>query len=242
MPIPRLKYFIQCDEVRNDNNKFSAIGLFDTIFSFIFPASHKRFFLMLGFTGAEGQYDIELHIQAPNRQTLAQTKGMLQLGSADQVGNVVFAFENFPLPLEGAYTISVFLDGDYCAEHQFSARPPVGRRQRSQDEIAALLQQPDVIKSANADISCEKCRVVFRFQYQLDPSSPVEPGYLRLPPGDFFACGNCGHHISIEQIRKNLENIVGIPRQWLEPPGQPPQPGRQENRPDPEQGGGPSAV
>lgn len=222
MTLPRLKYFIQCDEVRNDNGKFSALGLFDTIFSFIFPAAHRRFFLMLGFTGGEGRYDIEVHITAPNGVTLAETKGLLQLASAHQVGNVIFAFENFPLPVEGVYTMSVFRDGDFCSEFQFIVRPPVERRERSPEEIAALLQSPDVIKSANADIGCERCGAKYRFQFQLDPATPPDPGFLRLPPGDFFMCGSCSNQVAIAQIRRNLENIVGIPRQWLEPPQQPP--------------------
>lgn len=226
MAVPKLKYFIQCDEVRNEGGKFSALGLFDTIFSLIFPATHRRFFLLLGFVGGEGEHEVELHITAPDGSALGQTKGQLQLASPDQVGNVVFAFENLPLPKEGRYTLSLFLDGDYCAEHHFSVRPPFARRQRAPEEIAALLEQPDIIKSANADVQCDKCRAVYRFQLQLDPAAPVESGFLRMPPGDFFACGGCGKHIPLTQVRQNLENIVGLSRQWLEQPGQqPPPPG-----------------
>lgn len=224
MAVPKLKYFVQCDEVRNEGGKFSALGFFDTIFSLIFPATHKRFFLLLGFTGGEGRHDVELHVTSPDGTMLGQTKGELHLGGADQVGNVVFAFENLPLPAEGRYTLSVFLDGDFCTEHYFSARPPFARRQKTPEEVAALLQQPDIIKSANADVQCDKCRAVYRFQYQLDPAAPIEPGFLRLPPGDFFACGGCGKHVTIGQVRQNLENIVGLNRQWLEQPGQQPPP------------------
>lgn len=224
MAVPKLKYFIQCDLVRNDNGKFSAIGLFDTIFSLIFPASHKQFFLLLGFVGGEGTYDIELQITAPDGQVLGQTKGQLQLAAPNQVGNVVFAFENFPLPREGCYTLSVFLDGDFCAEHFFTARPPFARRQRTPEEIGALLTQPEVIKSANADVSCEKCRAAYRFQLQLDPAAPVETGFLRLPPGEYFICSQCGEQIQIGQVRQNLENIVGLDRRWLQAPGQGPVP------------------
>lgn len=227
MAVPKLKYFIQCDEVRNDGGKFSALGLFDTIFSLIFPATHRRFFLLLGFVGGEGEYDVELHITAPDGNSMGQAKGKLHLASPEQVGNVVFAFENLPLPSEGRYTLSLFLDGDFCAEHYFNVRPPVARRKRTPEEIAALLKDPDIIKSANADVQCDKCRAVYRFQLQLDPAAPVDPGFLRIPPGDFFACGGCGRHIPITQVRQNLENIVGISRRLLEPhypPQQPPPP------------------
>lgn len=215
MPIPKLKYFIQCDEVRNESGKFSALGLFDTIFSFIFPATHRKFFLLLGFVGAEGKYDVELQITGPDGRSLGNTKGEINLERPEQVSNVVFAFENFPLPVEGRYTLSVFLDGDFLAEHYFHARPPFPRRQRTPEEIAILLQQNEIIKSANADVHCDRCKASYRFQMQLDPNAPVQAGYMTLPPGDVFLCGACGNKIALGQVRQNLENIVGIPQQWL---------------------------
>ncbi|MGI8905996.1 MAG: DUF6941 family protein [Candidatus Sumerlaeaceae bacterium] len=220
MAIPKLKYFLQCDEVRNEGGKFSALGMFDTIFSFIFPATHRRFFLLLGFVGAEGKYDVELQVTGPDGRNLGNTKGEINLEAADQVANVVFAFENFPLPLEGRYTLSVFLDGDFLTEQYFSARPPFPRRQRPADEIAQLLIQPDIIRSANADVQCDRCKAVYRFQQQLDPNAQVDAGFMKLPPGDIFLCAACGNRISLNQVRNNLENIVGIPKQWLTPQGQ----------------------
>jgi hypothetical protein len=237
MPIPKLKYFIQCDEVRNEGGKFSAIGMFDTIFSFIFPATHRRFFLLLGFIGAEGKYDVELQVTGPDGRNLGNTKGEIALEAADQVANTVFAFENFPLPLEGRYTLSVFLDGDFLTEQYFSARPPFPRRQRTPEEISQLLNQPDIIRSANADVQCDRCKAVYRFQQQLDPAAAVDAGFMKMPPGDVFLCAACGNRISLVQVRNNLENIVGIPKQWLTPQGapepaaQPPQGGASQANP-----------
>lgn len=224
MAIPRIKYFIQCDEVRNDNGKYSALGIFDTIFSFIFPATHRRFVLLLGLVGAEGKFDLELHFTSPHGTNLATIKGELTLPSPEQIGNVVFALENFPLPEEGQYTISVFLDGDFLAEYFFRVQPPFRKRERTPEEIEVLLSQPDIIQVANVDVTCEQCKTVYRFQHHLDPNTPPEPGFLNLPPGDVFACAVCGRHIEVQQIRDNLENIVGIPRQWLGQANQPQQP------------------
>lgn len=217
MSRPKLKYFIQCDEVRNDGGKFSALGIFDTIFSFIFPASHKQFYLLSGFTGEPGEHKLELQVTGPDGQVLGNTKGDLKLEIPDNVANVVFAFDNFPLPAEGRYTLSLFMDGDFLVEHVFTARPPFPRRQRTRGEIDQLLAQPDVIRSANADVQCQHCRAAYKFQLQLDPAAPVDAGYSPLPPGSSFLCGQCGNEISLVQVRQNLENIVGIPRQWLAP-------------------------
>ena len=217
MSRPKLKYFLQCDEVRNDQGKFSAQGIFDTIFSFIFPANHKKFFLLAGFTGDPGEHKLELQVSGPDGRVLGNTRGELKLDSPDHVANVIFGFENFPLPSEGRYTLSLFLDGDFLVEYPFTARPPFPRKERSPEEIAELLSRPDVIRSANADVECARCRASYKFQLQLDPNAPVEDGFTRLPPGQSFLCGKCGNEITLAQVRQNLENIVGIPRQWLSP-------------------------
>lgn len=215
MSRPKLKYFLQCDEVRNDQGKFSAIGIFDTIFSFIFPANHKKFFLLAGFTGEPGLHKLELQVSGPDGRVLGNTKGELTLDSPAHVANVIFGFENFPLPSEGKYTLSLFLDGDFLVEHPFTARPPFPRKERSAEEVAELLSRPEVIRSANADVECSRCRASYKFQLQLDPAAPVEAGFTRLPPGNSFLCGKCGNEVNLGQVRQNLENIVGIPRQWL---------------------------
>jgi hypothetical protein len=119
MPMPRIKYFVQCDEVKNENGKFSAIGIFDTIFASSFPAVHRQFFLMLGLLGAEGVFDVECLIISPEGRTIANSKGQLKLDSPQSVGNVAFGFMNFLLPQPGKYKISVFLDGDFLADHFF---------------------------------------------------------------------------------------------------------------------------
>ncbi len=217
MTRPKLKYFIQCDEVRNEQGKFSAFGIFDTIYSFIFPATHKRFFLLSGFSGEPGEHDLELHVSGPDGRNLGNTKGHLKLESPESVANVIFEFGSFPLPSEGRYTLSLFMDGDFLAEHFFIAKPPFPRRPRTREEIEALLMQPDVIRSANADVTCSRCGSAYRFQLQLDPEAPVETGFDRLPERDDYQCLKCASMISLAQVRHNLENIVGIPRQWLSP-------------------------
>jgi hypothetical protein len=225
MALPKLKYFIQCDEIRNDNGKFSAVGIFDTIFSFIYPATHKRFYILLGFIGVEGQFGIEIQFSGPDGHQIAKANGEINATATDQVVNTVFSFENFPLPLEGRYTVSMFLDGDFFAEHHFRVQPPFQSRERTPEEIATLLQQPDIIKSANVDVGCDKCKTIYRFQVQLDSNAPIEQGFLHLPPGDEFACSVCGRRIPIAQVRRNMDNILGIPRQWLGTAGGPQQAG-----------------
>ena len=216
MSRPKLKYFLQCDEVRNDQGKFSAVGIFDTIFSFIFPANHKQFYLLAGFTGQAGKHELELHVTGPDGRVLGTTKGLLELESEDHVSNVVFGFENFPLPVQGRYKLSLFMDGDFLVEYPFTATAPP-RRERSAEEIAELVKRPDVISSANADIECNRCRSTYKFQLHLDPNASTEPGFMKLPPGDSFLCGKCGNEIPLNQVRQNLENIIGIPKEWLVP-------------------------
>lgn len=225
MQMPKLKYFIQCDQVHNDGGKLSALGIFDTIYALIFPASHKRFFLMLGFTGAEGTHKLQVQIAAPDASVLMEANGQIALAHPDQVANATFGIENMPLPGEGRYTVSVFLDGDFCAEYSFRVAAPVQPKDRTPEQIQDLLQREDIVKSANAEVGCERCRSVYKFQHHLDPEASPEPGFMGLPPGEFFVCGACGNRIPVAVMRRNLENIVGVPRQWLgAPPGAQPQP------------------
>jgi uncharacterized Zn-finger protein len=213
---PILKYFIQCDDVRNENGKFSAIGIFDTIYSLFFPTNHPRFFLLVGFTGKEGTYPLDVQILGPEGKTIAEVKGQLQIAASHQVANVVFCFEKFPLITPGRYTITLFLEGDFFAEFPFFARPPFETPHRSPEEIAALLERPDIVKSANADVHCPKCKTLYRFQHNLDPKAPIATGFLALPPGEFFLCSVCGSQIPIAQLRENLMRIVGVPKAWLD--------------------------
>lgn len=227
---PRLKYFIQCDEVRNEQGKFSALGIFDTIYSLFFPSTHPRFFLLVGFMGPEGSYPLDVQISDPAGRAIADVKGRLQIAASHQVANAVFCFEKFPLVTPGQYTITLFLEGDFLAEFPFFARPPFEARQRTAEEIAALLERPDIVKSANADVHCPRCKTLYRFQHNLDPKAPVTPGFLALPPGEFFYCSICQTQIPITQLRENLMRIVGVPKSWLEghmqgpPPSSPPDP------------------
>lgn len=213
---PRLKFFIQCDEVRNENGKFSAIGIFDTIYSLVFPVSHRRFFLFMGLVGPEGRYELQLLIRGPNDQPIAEVRGELNLSGSDRVGNVVFGLENFPLPAPGRYMVTVFLEGDFLAEFPFFAARPFDATKRTPEDIQSLLQRDDVVKTANCDVVCPKCKATYRFQYNLDPTAPVAPGFLPIPPGDEFVCGTCTTRIPIADLRLNLQHLVGIPREWVE--------------------------
>ena len=231
---PRLKYFIQCDEVRSDGGKLAAIGIFDSIYALIYPAAHKRFFIMMGFVGGEGDHELQVNLAAPNNATIAEVKGKIRFTSDVHVVNTVFAIENLPLPTEGRYTISVFLDGDFFNEQYFLVQAPNSGVQRTPEQIAELMTREDIVKNANVEVGCDRCRSVYRFQHNLDPKATPEPGFVTLPPGEFFTCGSCGNKIPIAQLRRNLENIVGIPRQWVQPqpqedasgqdPGAPPAP------------------
>ena len=214
--IPKMKYFIQCDEVRNDNGKLAAIGIFDSIYALIYPAQHKRFFIMMGFVGGKEKHDLQVNIASPNGDMLAEVKGEVVFASSENVVNTVFAIDNMPLPVEGKYPISIFLDGDFFSEQYFLVQSPNSGVKRTPEQIAELLQREDILKTASVEMICEKCRANYRFQQDLDPSASPKQGFMRLPPGDYFNCGSCGNKIPIAQLRRNLENIVGIPQAWMQ--------------------------
>lgn len=226
----KLKYFVQCDEVRTEQGKYSAVGIFDTIFALIYPTQHKQFMILMGFEGGEGKHTVRLAFTDPSGSPLAQADGEFSVASHQHVQNVVFNFENFPLPAEGEYGVAVILDGNEVASYSFRVRPPMERRERTREEIESLLRTPDIIKSVNVEVKCG-CGRAYKFQHNLDPNEPVAGGFLPLPPGDVFRCADCGAEQNLAQVRMNLDNLLGMPRGWLN--AQQPAGGEGGHRPPP---------
>ena len=217
MSMPKLKYFIQCDEVQQKDGKYCPMGLFDTIYSLVFPTQHNKFSLMLGFVNAApGTYDIEIHISAPNKEVFGEVKGTFVSESADQTINTVFNIEKMPLPMAGEYMFSVFVQGDLLCEYAFRAMPPMKRQENlSAEDLHKLKADPNIIQSANAEVECPKCHQRHKFQLHLDPTALPEKGFMPFPPGNIFKC-ICSNTINLESARMSLSNLVGLPKDVLE--------------------------
>ncbi len=191
--------------------------MFDTILSVIFPATHLKFCFLLGFVNGSGDFDAELVITDPNQKTIATTRGAFQMRGDDSLANVIFVMEHFPLPDEGRYTVSLYLDGDFITDYHFFARSPA-TQPRSNDDLNRLLADPNIVKSATAQVSCGQCGAVYRFQHHLDPRQSLDEGHMALPAADSFRCGTCNNDIPLLLVKKNLQTLVVLPKGALNMP------------------------
>lgn len=223
MSLPRLKYFIQCDEVKQDQGKYSPLGIFDTIRTLVFPTYHKKFSLLIGLLDcAPGKHEIKVDITAPNGEVFGKIEGTFTCESADQTVNVVFNVEQCPLPMEGEYGFTVFVQGDVLCQYAFRAVMMVKHKENvTPEELAKLIGNPEIIQSANADVECPKCHAKYRFQVHLDPKATLEKGCLPFPPGFIFRC-MCKHEINLADAHRNLTQLVGLPSKYFQNNENPP--------------------
>ena len=194
MNMPRLKYFLQCDDVKQENGKLCPVGLFDTIYALTFPTAHPKMYLMLGFVDAEpGIYDVEIHICDPQgREDFGKVEGKVESKSMDQTINMPILLEKFPLPEAGEYKFIVYVQGDFLCEYSFRA---------------IQSESSNVVQSANIDVECPKCHSKHRFQIGADPKFMPEIGFLPFPPGDVCKC-TCGNEIDLSAARKEFLSII----------------------------------
>jgi len=215
--VPKLKYFVQCDSVEKKDGKFSAIGIFDTIYSRIFPIQHEKFSLLLGFTDAvPGKYEVEMEIVSPSGQSICKTQGEFQATSTEQVINLIFNYEKFPLPEAGRYGITVYVQGDACGEYCFSATQPSEMQiLLTEEEKEKRIGDKTYVQTISIKINCHKCNNEFKLQLNLDKNKLPDAGYLPFPPGDVLSCP-CGEKIDLSTARKQFGSMLGMPHEMIE--------------------------
>jgi hypothetical protein len=217
MSPPRLRYFLTCDGAQIQNGKVTAIGLFDTVVSAMYPAVHGSMAVVLGFEGQKAAtYALGLAILAPDGKELGRVDGpeLVMTGHAGTVSQVL-ELRGLQFPTPGDYRIQVLLDGSPFSDQVLHICEPPRPQIRTAEELEALLKTPDVITSATSELQCDKCKTVFRFQVHLDPSKPRDPGFLPPPPSKVFVCGTCGNRINSDGVAANLRRLLGLHRSWL---------------------------
>ena len=215
--MPRIKYLIQCDSVKQENGKYNALGIFDTIYSFVFPTVHEHFSLLLGVVDADpGKYDLLIYLYTPSEKQLAEIKGTFNITSKLQTLKYVINLDKCPLPEEGEYRISVMIQGDVVCEYKFRALSPVKRnRELTEEELKKVLNNEDYVQSANAAIECPQCHQRWQFQSNLDKKALPNKGFLPFPPGGRFHC-TCGKDMDLRATQHNIEQLLGLPKNLIQ--------------------------
>lgn len=112
----KLKTLIFADLVMKDatSNKWSAIGIFNKIYSPVFPSVLKNIDLYIEIDVEAGKYDIEVKFCDKDNCQLAIFEGVkLVIQSKDEKIGFGLKTINLPLEKEGKYFFQIYLNKKY---------------------------------------------------------------------------------------------------------------------------------
>ena len=111
---PTLLFSVLCDDIRReDNGKFILLGLFETIGSKVFPATHPTIYVMNCWSSGLGSFTQRTRLLDTKGAVLVQdTETKFQLNSLKAKHRVIARFNNLALQAPGEYSVEVLLDGD----------------------------------------------------------------------------------------------------------------------------------
>jgi len=111
---PRLNYTILCDDVRQEmGGKFSLMGLFESIYSNTFPATHPRFAIVNEWTGGKGEFLSRTRLLAPDqKQVLSESDSKINFFNESQRHRDISVRFNSTFKVPGTYWIETLLDGE----------------------------------------------------------------------------------------------------------------------------------
>lgn len=111
---PRLSFTLICDDVRQEmGGKFSLMGLFESIFSHTFPATHYRFAIVNEWIGGRGDFTVRIRLLAPDReQVLSESQTKLSLYNETQRHRDISIRYNTTFKVPGTYWVETLLDDD----------------------------------------------------------------------------------------------------------------------------------
>lgn len=119
---PEVLTFLIADQViqEKNTNKWSAIGIFDHIYSDSFPLIHPNFGLYVKLTDAQGEYKIHFEITDSAHQKIAVFEG-LNLRVDSPLVTIDFGIQtrNLHIPKPDHYHVDLFFNGQMCKSLPF---------------------------------------------------------------------------------------------------------------------------
>jgi hypothetical protein len=112
---PNLQFSVLCDDVRReDNGKFMLLGLFETINSRKFPATHHTLFVANRWCKGEGSYSQRIRIvNAKDNSLIFQTDEQpFELQDINSHHTLISRFNNLVFPNPGKYWVEILLNGE----------------------------------------------------------------------------------------------------------------------------------
>ncbi len=114
--VPSIKSFLIADMVIQEQhtNKWSAIGIFDRIYSKTFPFKQRTLALFIKLSDAEGDLNIRVEFCDENDRVLALFEG-LKLRVPSRLTSVDFGIQtrDLPIPKPGKYYFKLYFNDDF---------------------------------------------------------------------------------------------------------------------------------
>ena len=116
-PKPQIKSFLIADMVIQEQGtyKWSAIGIFDRIYSKNFPCVHANMALYVKLADALGDYDVRVEFCDANMQKLSVFQGV-KINVADKLSAPECGIQtkNLIIPRPGKYTFDLYCNDQHC--------------------------------------------------------------------------------------------------------------------------------
>ncbi|MDD5504552.1 MAG: hypothetical protein PHV77_04470 [Candidatus Omnitrophica bacterium] len=127
---PTLLFSILCDDVRReDNGKFMLLGLFETIASSVFPATHPRLFVMNCWCSGTGKFRQRTRLIRPDNTRLIEDKETeFCLADLKSKHRIVAQFNNICFDRPGEYAVEVLLDGELKVRYPLVVDSPAAQK------------------------------------------------------------------------------------------------------------------
>ena len=112
---PNLQFSVLCDDVRReDNGKFMLLGLFETISSRKFPATHGSLSVVNRWCKGEGHFSQRIRIvSARDNSIIFQTEDQpFELKEINGHHTLISRFNNLVFQEPGKYWVEIMLDGE----------------------------------------------------------------------------------------------------------------------------------
>ena len=112
--LPDLQFSILCDDVRREHNgKLILLGLFETVGTSQFPATHPTLFVVNRWCNGVGEFKQNTVVRTPENVVLAEDQiTMIRLDDLKAKHTVIARFNNLRFLTPGEYAVEIKLDGD----------------------------------------------------------------------------------------------------------------------------------
>ena len=112
--MPTLLFSVLCDDIRReDNGKFILLGLFETVGSKVFPATHAVIYVMNCWSSGLGDFKQRTRIlDAKGKVMVQDEQTSFTLIDLKAKHRVIARFNNLLFSVPGEYSVEILLDND----------------------------------------------------------------------------------------------------------------------------------